>query len=378
MNEDQLFNSTDGGDTSKDNFKSSQLFNKGGEEVKNQDYAHENPNMSRTVNYNTNYNTNYNKGPKKSGCFWAAIVGAAIIVGFIGISVFSIASMALGGFSDHEVASHGEYVETIKIEGTITSDNATSYGVPIGYQHSWTLNSIKNMIEDENNKGIILYINSGGGGVYESDELYLTLKDYKEKTGRPIYAYYAQSAASGALYVSMAADEIYANRMTTTGSIGVRMTSYNAKEFMDKLGIKEITVASGENKNMLSPTSETTDEHIQIVKDMIDESYDVFVKIISDERGIPLDNVKEMADGRIYTSSQALELNLIDAISTYDDFMGYIMDKPEFINCEFTEGYYPTNSFLSRFLSSIPERPKTQLDLLTDVLEKSESYQLNY
>ena len=130
------------------------------------------------------------------------------------------------------------------------------------------LNKIDYLISDSYNKGIILYIDSGGGGTYESDEMYLALKRYKEETGRPIYAYYGPTAASGAVYISMAADEIYANRMSMLGSIGVRMTYYNTKELMDKLGVKEISITSGRNKTMMSSMEELTDEQRAILSEI--------------------------------------------------------------------------------------------------------------
>lgn len=336
---------------------------------------------SKQINYNTNYNTNYSKNKGGKGCLFWGLIALAIFITVNGFIIFGIASAFSGASSTLEEADmvSGDYVETIYIEGTIASENVNSYGVTTGYQHKWTLDELDYLIDDEANKGIILYINSGGGGTYESDEMYLALKKYKEKTGRPIYAYYAQTAASGALYLSMAADEIYANRMTMTGSIGVMINSYDATGLMEKIGIKDITVKSAKNKNMFSPTAGTSQEQIDILQSMIDESYEIFVGIVSEERGIPLDKAKEIADGRVYSAQQAKELGLIDDIMGYDDFMEMLKAKTEFTDCEFIDALYTDDSLMGILFSKLPEnKSKTEADLLYDIMKKSANSQLEY
>ncbi|MEA5082824.1 MAG: signal peptide peptidase SppA [Lachnospiraceae bacterium] len=335
---------------------------------------------TKQINYNTNYNTNYTKNKGGKGCLFWGLIALAVFITLNGLIFFGIASAFSRSSSVEEAAAvYGDYVETIYIEGTIASENVNSYGVTTGYQHQWTLNELDYLINDDSNKGLILYINSGGGGTYESDEMYLALKKYKEETGRPIYAYYAQTAASGALYLSMAADEIYANRMTMTGSIGVMINSYDATGLMDKLGIKDITIKSGKNKNMLSPTAGTTQEEIDILQSMIDESYNIFVGIVSEERGIPLDKAKAIADGRVYSAQQAKELGLIDDVMSYDDFMDMLKAKTEFTDCEFIDAQYTDTSIMGLLFSKLPENKSiSEADLLYKIMKKSENSQLEY
>lgn len=339
------------------------------------------PQTTKQINYNTNYNTNYSKNKGGKGCLFWGLIALAVFITLNGLIFFGIAAAFSGSSSTVEEADTvvGDYVETIYIEGTIASENVNSYGVTTGYQHQWTLDELDYLINDESNKGLILYINSGGGGTYESDEMYLALKKYKEKTGRPIYAYYAQTAASGALYLSMAADEIYANRMTMTGSIGVMINSYDATGLMNKLGIKDITIKSGKNKNMLSPTAGTTQEEIDILQSMIDESYNIFVGIVSEERGIPLEKAKEIADGRVYSAQQAKELGLIDDVMSYDDFMDMLQAKTEFTDCEFIDAQYTDDSFMGLLFSKLPENKSiSEAGLLYKIMKKSENSQLEY
>src|SRR5699024_10424797 len=171
------------------------------------------------------------------------------------------------------------------------------------------------LMEDSNNKGILLYVDSPGGTVYESEELYLKLKEYKETTDRPVWDYMAHYAASGGYMVSMAADRIYANPNTVTGSIGVIMSGYDLTGLYEKLGIRYVSITSGENKD----SSQLTDEQIAIYQTQVDEYYNKFVGIVSEGRSMSEDDVKALADGRTYTAKQAQENGLIDEISLYED-----------------------------------------------------------
>lgn len=121
-----------------------------------------------------------------------------------------------------------DYIAIVRAEGTIQEQSGSStLEASSGYQHDSTMNYIDELMDDSNNKGILLYVDSPGGTVYESEELYQKLKEYKETTKRPIWDYMAHYAASGGYMVSMASDKIYANSNTTTGSIGVIMSGYD-------------------------------------------------------------------------------------------------------------------------------------------------------
>ena len=209
----------------------------------------------------------------------------------------------------------GEYVGIIHVEGTISEDSANS-----GYNHKYILRSIDDMIKDDNNKGIILYLDTPGGTVYASDEVYFAIKEYQEKTGRPVYASMQSMAASGGYYISAPCDKIFANRNCWTGSIGVTMGSYlDLTGLLDKLGIKVNTITSGRNKSMGSSYEEMTDEQKEIFQSLIDEAYDQFTGIVADGRKMNIKDVKELADGRVYTALQAKENGLIDEIGTYEE-----------------------------------------------------------
>lgn len=176
------------------------------------------------------------------------------------------------------------------------------------------------MAEDDRNKGIILYVDTPGGSVYASDELYLKIRDYQETTGRPVYSSMQSQATSGGYYISAPCDKIIANRNCWTGSIGVTMGTFiDISGLLSDLGIKTETITSGANKAMGSSTEPMTDEQRAIFQSVIDEAYEQFVSIVAEGRGMSEDQVRELADGRIYSAQQAVDNGLVDEIGTFEE-----------------------------------------------------------
>ena len=304
-----------------------------------------------------------NQSPKKNsktGCLIALAaaggtviaIGIVIVIAIIAIilaisnAVGSVSSSISSSDNSVAVSADTDYVETLYFEGTIADNGMYS----TGYNHQWTLDEIDRLIDDDYNKGLILYLNSPGGGTYESDEMYQKIMKYKELTGRPVYAYMGNQATSGALYIAMAADEIYAGRMTLTGSIGVIMQNYDLSGLMDKLGIKENNVKSGANKDMFG-YSGYTDEQRQILQSIIDENYEIFVNIVSQSRNLPVDTVKTLADGRVFSAQQAKDAGLIDNIATYDQFMETLKSLDEFSYCDFVDAKNSSSSLFGYLFS---------------------------
>ncbi len=221
----------------------------------------------------------------------------------------------LGSKSSNNQHNHlSKHIAVLDIDGEMSDSSSTSY------DHYWIINTIDDLMDNPMNKGIFLRINTPGGSVYYSDELYNKLIEYKKTTKNPVYVYMEDMAASGGYYVSAAADKIYANRNCWTGSIGVTTgTMINVKGLLDKLGIKTETITSGRNKSMGSSTEDMTDEQRKIMQSLIDESYERFINIVADGRKIDIEKVREIADGRIYTATQAKDLNLVDKICSEED-----------------------------------------------------------
>lgn len=270
-----------------------------------------------------------------------------------------------------------DYLAVIKVEGTIYSEPSTNmFGESEDYNHPKTMKYVDQLIEDDNNKGIILYMNTPGGAVTASDDLYLKLMKYKEKTGRKIYCYFADESCSGGYYISMAADEIYANRNCWTGSIGVIISMTNMKELYDKLGIKEIDITSGKNKAMGSAAAELTKEQEKILQSMVDEAYEQFVDIVAQGRNLEKKTVKKLADGRIYTAKQALDKKLIDGTSTYDDYLERI--KKETGDIKIYERENTSTSLASLFSTIKLLRGQSDAEVLRDFMEEQGNGGLMY
>ncbi|MBO5139201.1 MAG: signal peptide peptidase SppA, partial [Peptococcaceae bacterium] len=154
--------------------------------------------------------------------------------------------------------------------------------------------------------------------VYETDELYLKIMEYKAYTNRPVYAAVENYAASGGYYVACAADAIYANRNATTGSIGVIMGDFlDLSELLDNIGVGVSYVATGPNKAMGNSYEPLTDEQRAIYQEICDESFEQFVGIIAEGRNMNEAEVRVLADGRVYTAKQAAANGLIDGIESF-------------------------------------------------------------
>ncbi len=261
-----------------------------------------------------------------------------------------------------------DYIAVVDVLGTIQEQSeAGIFDTPSGYQHLTTKEYIDELMSDHNNKGILLYVDSPGGTVYESEELYLKLVEYKETTGRPVWGYMAHYAASGGYLISMACDRIYANPNTTTGSIGVIMSGFDMTGLYEKLGIKYFSITSGEYKD----STQMTDEQIAIYQEQVDEFYSKFVRIVAEGRDMSEEEVRVLADGRTYTADQALENGLIDEIALYEDM------NQEMLEALGVDTFYHLES-PSDMISSLFARierlvPKSEAQILTEAAEELES-----
>ena len=168
-------------------------------------------------------------------------------------------------------------------------------------------------IEDREFPALIVRIDSPGGTVGDSQEIYSAIKRLRSK-GCKVIASFGNISASGGVYIGVAAEKIVANPGTITGSIGVIIRGNNISELLSKIGIKFETIKSGKFKDILSPDKALSEEGRALLQNLIDDSYEQFVQAVSEGRNIPIDKVKEFADGRIFTGTQAKDLGLIDEI----------------------------------------------------------------
>lgn len=168
-------------------------------------------------------------------------------------------------------------------------------------------------------KALLLRINSPGGGVTASDVLYHELKKFKHDTGVKVLAHIMDVGTSGAYYTALAADKITAQPTSVTGSIGVIMYSFDGTGLMQKIGLQAVEISSGNRKGMGSPFRTLAPEERAIFQNVIDSLQGRFMNIVMESRELPLETVKRLSDGRIYTSQEAQAAGLIDGIGYLDD-----------------------------------------------------------
>lgn len=259
--------------------------------------------------------------PKKGkGCLFWGLIGIGVFVvgilflGFIGSSGAKAFSGSLASVEQidrklvygDKFASGDKWLAIVDLEGVIMDNEET-------------LQLLAYVREEEKCSGLLLRIDSGGGGVTASDEIWHAVRQVKG-AGKPVVVYMGSMAASGGYYIAAAADWIVANPTTITGSIGVIIQTPAYKEALNKLGIEMRTFTSGKNKAILSPTEEMSDEQRQIIQDLVNVSYDRFVGIVASGRNLDENELRNgIADGRILSAEQALEHKLIDQIGYSDD-----------------------------------------------------------
>jgi len=220
-------------------------------------------------------------------------------------------------------------VEVIYVQGImLTGSVPTGFGIATSEEIT---KSLKDADEDEGIKAIVMRINSPGGSPAAAEEIVSSMK----KINKPIVVSMGDVAASAAYYISAPADKIVANPDTMTGSIGVIWEFQNRSKFYDKDGTSFYIAKSGELKDMGGDWRGLSDEEKQYADQVISEAYSRFVKEVADDRNLSLSNVKDLADGRIYTGAKAKELGLVDELGSLDDAieiaarLGGIQGKPQ-------------------------------------------------
>ncbi|KAA9027483.1 signal peptide peptidase SppA [Niallia endozanthoxylica] len=271
-----------------------------------------------------------------NGKRWAALgIAAALFIFSIVINTFTTIFSKdfqttmdefmnpTAGLMSEEVIEEGNMMKKIAVldvNGTIqdTGDTASIFA-SAGYNHQAFLKNLDYAKEDDTVKGIIIRVNTPGGGVVESAQIHDKIVQIQKEAKKPVYISMGSMAASGGYYISAPANKIFASPETLTGSLGVIMQGINYAGLAEKYGVKFETIKSGEFKDIMSPSREMTEEERVILQEMINSSYNGFVKVISEGRDISEDEVRRIADGRIYDGRQAKELNLIDGFGYFED-----------------------------------------------------------
>lgn len=252
----------------------------------------------------------------------------------------------------------GPAVALLDIGGLITSGGEES-GFPgllesIGATPERLIPLIKAAAADEDVRALLIKVNSPGGAVVATDEIYHALETAIDK---PIVVLMGDVAASGGVYVSMAADHIMANPNTLTGSIGVRLNDIlEYGDLLQRLGVDVTTIKAGEFKDIGSGTRPMTEEEQAILQAVVDDSYANFIGIVAKGRGLSEETVREFADGRIFSGEAAVDVGLVDSLGYEEDAiakaaeLGQIEGDPRVIR------FTSNGTFLDQLLSASMER----------------------
>lgn len=219
-----------------------------------------------------------------------------------------------------------EKILVVDVEGMITSLGQTNLFDREGDILSRVYYRLEKAADDPFVKGIILRLDTPGGDVTSSDILYNEILKFKAKTKIPVVALMMGVAASGGYYVASACDYVVAHPSTITGSIGVISIFPNIEGLFDKVGIRAQVIKSGELKDAGSPFRDMSLEEKKVFQDIIDELYEEFLRVVYEKRKdvLSMDELRKIADGRIYTAQQALKLDLIDEVGYFDNALAKV------------------------------------------------------
>lgn len=257
------------------------------------------------------------------------------------VSFGSLAALSSDFSGDSE---SGPAVGIVELSGTIST------GGGFGASTESFQAQLDYMADNSDVKAVVIRANSPGGGVNGSDEMWYAVEQFRQDTGKPVVVYMQGICASGCLYMAAAADELFANRNTLVGSIGVISTFFSVEELLDDLGIEAEIIASGESKDFGSFFRDITPEEEAYWRTQIEVVLDNFIDVVANRDGSTLSagDVRELATGQVWIASEAINLGLIDQIGYEDDAVAFAASLAGISNYRVLE--YPYNfDFLEIF-----------------------------
>ncbi len=241
---------------------------------------------------------------KRHLSFWRFMAVLAIIIGLLAVSAVTINNKTFSFRSNH--------IATIKVEGVIEGDERL-------------IQQLTKIEKADHVKGLIVQINSPGGGVKASDDIYLALRKIAER--KPVAAVMQSVAASGGYLSAIGSDKIFASGNTITGSIGVIYSWPEYVELLNKVGVKMQEVKSSPLKASPNPATAMTDDARKQMEIMVKDSYDWFVNLVMERRSFDMATTLRLANGRIFSGRQALVEKLIDSIGDTEDAKKWVVEE---------------------------------------------------
>ncbi len=245
----------------------------------------------------------------RSTKWFLGIIGALAFVtlAFVGIIVWGISSAvsSADGGTETIVTGSGSKIAVVELKGVIVGSDDV-------------VRQLKKYSENSAIRAIVLRIDSPGGGVVPSQEIYEQVRLVRE-SGKPVVVSMGSLAASGGYYVACGGSRLVANRGTLTGSIGVISEFLTYGDALRKLGVDMRTIKSGRLKDSGNPMRKMTDEEVRYFQSLMDDVHRQFIDVVEEERGIDHAQLLQLADGRVFTGEEAADLGLVDTIGTYED-----------------------------------------------------------
>jgi protease-4 len=242
--------------------------------------------------------------------------------------------VAVGGDSDAR-----DRILRVPIEGPIVEAATPLLGARGG-----TVTQVERALRlakrDDSIKGILLFVDSPGGGVTDSDLIYRKLREFRSETDKPVVALFGDMAASGGYYIACACEHIIAQETTITGSIGVVLSQWNFHAAAEEIGIRSVDIVSARTpyKTMLSSMKPVDETEVAIARAIVDEMYDRFVTVVAEGRPeLDRERIERLADGRIYSADQARAAGLIDGVGTERDAIELIRARAKVASIKVVE-----------------------------------------
>jgi protease-4 len=289
------------------------------------------------------------------------LLGLAVVAVVVVLAVGTGGPTAPAVYEEEYVSGEGaEKIAVVPVEGTIAPAESSVGGVQPTATPEGLSDALRQAADDPSVRAVVLEVNTPGGGVVASDEMHQSILDFKRNTKVPVVVSMGTMAASGGYYISTAADGIVANEATITGSLGVVVPLPNFSEASKKYGVTQEYIKSGEFKTMGSSWKELTPEERKIFQSIVDQEYAEFVEVIVEGRGLPEERVREIADGRWYSGSQARELGLVDSFGGIDEAAAIAAERAGATETTVVR-YVETPSFSETLLSGLsPREPEVE------------------
>jgi protease-4 len=235
---------------------------------------------------------------------WVLIGGGAFFL-FV-LAVFSLVYLTLhAGGSEAGIGGFGDRIGVVDLDGVIFSPQ------PV-------VDELKKFGDDSSIKAIIIHVNSPGGGVAASEEIYREVKRVREEKKKRVVVSIETVGASGAFYVASASNKIYADQGSIVGSIGVIAEWVNYGDLLKWAKLKNVVIKTGEFKDTGNPMRDLTPTEQAYMQSLIDNMFGQFIKAVADGRGLKYDDVKAIANGKVWTGEQALSMKLIDGVGDFE------------------------------------------------------------